>query len=132
MKTKKVTMYISDDGRVKSEKKIEVQRYEKFVKFAQKILAKIPYAIDNRCDFANGEGFIQHNKKDIDEARFKLNKYYPNADNRDGNPLHLDLWCRLNWRIDKNYKEWGQEYYAAHNNNYATEWPKKGYGYHGI
>lgn len=130
MKTKKVIMYYSDDGRVESQKQSDVKRYEAFIKFAQKLLADIPYAKDRGCRFGNGEGFIQHDKQKIDKARVALMKRYPNCANREGNHLHLDLWCRLNWRIDHNYREWGQEYYADHNNLDAKEWPYKGYGYH--
>jgi len=63
---KEVVKYESNDGNIFNYKE-ECINYEKTVSKAEEIMS-ILFARPDNCDFSNGSGYIQHAKKDADEA----------------------------------------------------------------
>jgi len=79
---------------------------------------------DESCKFANGQGYLQHNIKDVSKAKKELtdlaNNYFKTnygfgfigrVMNDSNNSVLYFNWGRLNC-IDEKGREWGQQYYA--------------------
>jgi hypothetical protein len=137
MKTLTRTIYKAVDG-TESESKEKCLKHEQLsddVSLIMSILSPLPKQKD--CSFANGEGFIQHDKYYFDRVKIqllKLMKKHINSDwiqqSIDNPTIHsswvgrlLDdyreleplrrAWCRISC-TDFKYREWGQGYYAEH------------------
>jgi len=82
---------------------------------------------EDSCRFANGEGYIQQDKKIVDKARIELTEYSNTVFDikhkasfgwigryfdDSGNSTLYHAWGRLS-HIDHLYREWGQGYYAV-------------------
>lgn len=108
----------------------------------ERVNSMLPRAVDTNCRFANGHGYIQHDKAKVeafrqaiaelirsegfDETVVKSFLEYPRGlagrclD--DGGSLLYDLWSRSSC-IDDKWREWGQAYYALHpEQGTQTEW----------
>lgn len=106
----------------------ECMKYENIIQQVDDIMKDFPRIIeDDNSNFANGGGYIQHEKIYVDRARHEITKL--------GNELFkispptsfgwigrwfddsgyiclYSAWGRLS-HIDDKYREWGQGYYAA-------------------
>jgi hypothetical protein len=131
---KKVTMYEANDG-TRFDREARCEQYEELCDKVEQAMLILPrYGIDS-CNFANGEGYIQHTKSTYSKARNAVLELAKTVSNYDGlqqcidnHELHLSyprryldggamhnpiqkalarLLC-----IDKNYREYGQPYFA--------------------
>lgn len=134
MKEQKI--YIAEDGR-RFDDKEKCQKYDKAlieIKEIMSLLVPKEKYDDKNCDFSNGEGYIQQDKKIIDEVVSRLcyaiERYHKFSEWAgwkpeyglggmlgryldDGDSPFYRAWCR--WAcIDKSGREWGQPYYALH------------------
>lgn len=140
---KSITKFVATDGEeFKSES--ACKKYERLLVKIQKvelILGRKPK--DSNCNFSNGDGYVQHSKKDVlafksaivelcrkyckhEVFNYPLKEIYPmGLGGRildDSNSPIRRPWNRL-CCIDEKYREWGQPYYALHpNEGKQVEW----------
>jgi hypothetical protein len=150
---KPITKYLSEDG---SEFKTEATclKHEKLVAKIKEVMSVIPPAPkDKHCKFANGGGYIQHDKAKVEEAINGLMRLCWNDLEKDwekwakviaeegafkyrhsvlvrimdegiGGPVN-DAFYRFG-RFDDQYREWGQPYYALNpDKGTQVEWKEK-------
>ncbi len=131
------TVYKAFDG-TEFESKEECQKHEqlsKDVSLIMSILSPLPKQKD--CGFANGEGYIQHDKVMFDRVKIQLLELMKKHIKSDWIQQFIDdptihsscvgrllddyieleplriAWCRIGC-TDFKYREWGQRYYAEH------------------
>lgn len=134
---KKIAKYVADDGsEFTSERKC--REYEAHCKRVAQILKPLgPLPNLPACGFANGDGYIQHDEQTFMKARVELleqakkfttHKWIQESIDK-GMDAHssyaariiqectttaLDrAWCRIQC-VDRQFREWGQPYYAEH------------------
>ena len=129
----KVMRYVTGDG---SEFNTEAKalKYERLIKEIKEITADLP-KLPKDCSFANGEGYIQHSKSKVEEARAKLFKlaranhktllsvpagevlnsyYFARVLDDSDSPLY-PVYIRLVQCINNDtYREYGQPYFASY------------------
>ena len=114
----------------------ECEKHESNCKGIRKIMSVLPTKPES-CDFSNGSGFLQHDKKILIDARRKFCEFAKRYTDHqwlqqtiDGG-LEMDSswagriiseccpnsiskeWYRFQC-IDSELREWGQQYYSAH------------------
>lgn len=128
---KEITRYESPDGN-QFNTVAECKRYETLCGTVEAILGWIPNRPDC-CDFSNGGGYIQHDKKTFIEFKNALldligkrlkHKWVEETKSEDRHVSHLarllddsgesclqNAWQRI-YCTDKKYREWGQPFYV--------------------
>jgi len=134
---KTIIKYIANDGK---EFKVESEclEYDKLIEWCNNLMSVLPELPKNDgCRFANGQGYIQHNKEIFDKFKTDVllkaqdyidHKWISETLHGDAHPSFagkliyesgLDplysAWCRVQ-NTDKNYREYGQMYYAVNPN----------------
>jgi len=130
-----ITKYKAVDG-VEFYTHKECEDYELLIEEVDNIMSVLPSPIET-CDFFNGSGYIQHDKDTFESVRLKFlqlcqkhidhnwlqqtieGNCHPSwvgrlLDDYNIKPLYKS-WNRLS-RIDKLYREWGQQYFVEHPN----------------
>lgn len=123
---KKINRFEAEDGSVFNTEK-ECENYEELCKKVDKIMLMFPVLPkDNSCEFANGGGYIQHERSVVEKAKEeitalgnKLFKISPPASfgwigryfDDSGKTCLYSAWGRLS-NIDNKFREWGQGYFA--------------------
>lgn len=134
-----ITKFKAIDGKEFTSKK-ECLKYESLIGEVDRIMSLLPSTHkDDDCSFANGEGFIQHDKAKLRKAQVEIlelckeyidHKWIQQTINDES--VHLsyvgrllndydirplrNAWFRF-MCIDKNQREWGQPYYANNPEN---------------
>jgi len=127
---KHITKYEANDGE-QFETQDECLVYEKNYKDAEKAMSLIAEK-PKGCAFSNGEGYLQHDEENLKEAKIRLLCVYERfcdhrwiQDTKKDN-IHPSFVARIigeyegglsrHWYrfmcIDKEFREWGQPFYA--------------------
>lgn len=141
----KITKFKAIDGK-EFTGEIECFKYELLLKRVDEIMALLPPTPDNDgCSFANGDGYIQHDKAKLRNAQVQIleicKEYIDHEwiqqtiDAIHDETVHLsyvdrllgdygirpleDAWYRFSC-VDKQCREWGQPYFA-NNPNKGTD-----------
>ena len=131
-----ITKYKAIDG-LEFESKKQCVEHEILIEKVDKIMSKLEaHPKEDNCDYANGSGFIQQDESTVKKVRLELLKLiktkikhkwiqqsidddtiHPSYVGRivHGNAPFSKAWYRF-MCIDKDYREWGQGYFALHPN----------------
>ena len=128
---KEIIKYVAKDGKEFSNKS-KCIAYENLIDEVAEIMSAFPPEPEgDGCKFANGQGYIQHKeayftkaKREILAVARRYSKHHWLEDDNShpsyamriigelNTPLH-DAWLRI-YKTDKEYREFGQVYYAEH------------------
>lgn len=134
---KQITRYIAEDSTSFGSKQ-ECSEYETLCERVKKIMSQLSEPpLDENCQFANGYGYIQHNpvvfrkvrNELLDEFSTKIDHKWITQSKSDGaHPswvgrlvsdynikAYYTAWHRIQC-TDKDFREFGQVYYAEHPN----------------
>lgn len=132
---KEITKWKAEDG-CEFINKEECINYENLCAQVETIMSVFPKRPENdRCSFANGNGFIQLSEKIVNNARYELldliatkidHKWIKQSKKENIHPSYVsrlvneygirpfcNAWSRFEC-IDKQWREWGQPYFANH------------------
>lgn len=130
-----ITKWKADDGTEFTEES-ECAAYEKMCADVTLVMSAFPAQPENdSCSFANGGGYLQLSEEVVADVRGKLldiiatkidHKWVEESRDTKIHPSYVDrllgdydirplcsAWGRLS-KIDKQWREWGQPYYATH------------------
>lgn len=139
---KQITKWKSENGR-EFDNSEQAQKADELFAKQNEVSKLLPQAVDIRCEFANGGGYVQHTQEDVNKFMAGIRELIANEFGEtsdivkgfDKNPIgmvgrFLDdsgsdtyrLWSRL-YNIDPRLREWGQRFYAQNIPTDPKPWP---------